>query len=61
MKYRTIIIGAAVLMPLLAPAFNTHHCYLRDAASPSASTACPLRGQGLVSGATYLRRQPDRP
>lgn len=42
--------SAALLLPLLAIASDTQHCYLRDAASPTASTAYLLCEQGLVYG-----------
>ena len=49
MKHRNLIAAsAAFLMPLLATASDTQHCYLRDAASPAASTVYLLCEQGLV-------------
>ena len=49
---------AALMLPLLAAASDTQHCYLRDAATPTTSTAYLLCEQGLVyvttdSGATW--------
>lgn len=56
MKRRTITTGAgfcaAFMLPLLALASDTQHCYLRDATSPAASTAYLLCEQGLVYGTT---------
>ena len=40
------------MLPLLASASDTQHCYLRDASSPSASNAYLLCEQGLVYGTT---------
>jgi photosystem II stability/assembly factor-like uncharacterized protein len=45
-------ICAAFVLPLLASASDTQHCYLRDASSPGASTAFLLCEQGLVYGTT---------
>jgi hypothetical protein len=59
MKHGNIYAAAAALMlPLLAAASDTQHCYLRDAAPPAASAACLLCEQGLVystsdTGATW--------
>jgi photosystem II stability/assembly factor-like uncharacterized protein len=62
MKRRTIVTGArlatALILPLLAFASDTQHCYLRDAAVPTASTAYLLCEQGLLystsdAGATW--------
>jgi photosystem II stability/assembly factor-like uncharacterized protein len=59
---RTLTTGfpicAALLLPLLAQASDTQHCYLRDAAAPTASTAYLLCEQGAVyttsdTGATW--------
>jgi photosystem II stability/assembly factor-like uncharacterized protein len=52
---------AALMLPLLAAASDTQHCYLRDAATPTTSTAYLLCEQGLVyvttdSGATWAAR-----
>lgn len=56
MKRSNIAIGtglcAALMLPLLAVASDTGHCYLRDATSPAASTAYLLCEQGLVYGTT---------
>jgi photosystem II stability/assembly factor-like uncharacterized protein len=46
------VLGAVLLLPLLASASDTQHCYLRDASSPAASTAYLLCEQGLVYGTT---------
>jgi photosystem II stability/assembly factor-like uncharacterized protein len=60
MKHTKIAAAATALMlPLLALASDTQHCYLRDAASPTASTAYLLCEQGLVysttdAGATWV-------
>lgn len=43
---------AALMLPLLASASDTQHCYLRDASSPTPSTAFLLCEQGLVYGTT---------
>src|ERR1700683_5570662 len=40
--------SAALMLPLLAAVSDTQHCYLRDAATPTASTAYLLCEQGLV-------------
>jgi len=54
MQRRTITAGAglcmALMLPLLAVASDTQHCYLRDAAAPTGSTAYLLCEQGLVYG-----------
>ncbi len=53
MKHRNIAaVATALLVPLLAIASDTNHCYLRDAASPTASTAYLLCEQGLVYSTT---------
>ena len=54
----TVRLSAALMLPLLAAASDTQHCYLRDAATPTPSTAYLLCEQGLVyattdSGATW--------
>jgi len=36
------------MLPFLASASDTQHCYLRDATSPAASSAYLLCEQGLV-------------
>jgi photosystem II stability/assembly factor-like uncharacterized protein len=43
---------AALMLPFLASASDTQHCYLRDATSPAASSAYLLCEQGLVYGTT---------
>lgn len=45
-------LSVLLLLPLLASASDTQHCYLRDASSPAASTAYLLCEQGLVYGTT---------
>ena len=42
------VLGTALLLPAAGLASDTGHCYLRDAASPSASTVFLLCEQGLV-------------
>jgi photosystem II stability/assembly factor-like uncharacterized protein len=43
---------AALLIPFLASASDTQHCYLRDASSPGPGTAFLLCEQGLVYATT---------
>jgi len=56
MKRRFVVraagLCAALMLPLLVSASDTQHCYLRDASSPTPSSAYLLCEQGLVYGTT---------
>ena len=45
-----VVVFAALILPVVSLASDTKHCYLRDASSPTATTAYLLCEQGLVYG-----------